>query len=901
MSARGNRPPRLAEWILERSLPARERGEVLGDLAEQYGRRAERSSAIRASIWYWRHALETPTRLMGARLRAATSMQELVYAARALRKSPGFALVAVLSLGLGIGANTAIYSSMRALLYTDLPVDRPGELQFLYHERPERSSISQFGSGQTTDPATGADVHSNLSYPGYAAVRAAAAPDLDVAGFAFLGEVSISVEGQPAAAAVAQLVSGNFFSTLAVPMHLGRSMSPGEDNLGGRDEAVLSHAFWQRAFGGDASVLNRDVRVNGHQFTVVGVTQAGFMGLSPGGFFQPTDISVPFAAEGRLAPKWARGEGSLLTSTQMYWVRPIARLETGPPRAPLREAMTVALRAEMGAGGAIAPEAAGDVEVRFLPARRGLDSLRAGTERPLRMLAVVAGFVLLIACLNIANLLLARGAARHREMAVRRALGAGRARLIRQLFLENLLIGVGGAAAGLLFAVVSGPAITVAVAARLGPTAVRPELDLGMLSITGAVTTFAVLVFGILPAIRLSRAEAYEALSSRGATDGGRSRVGRALIAVQIAASIPLIVGAGLFLRTLDNLGDVELGFETDNIVMFRLDPELVTDDVDRSLDIIRQVTADLRAVPGVQSVGILGNALLSGWVSNGSVTVDEVSHGMFWNRAGADTFTTMGIDLRAGRPLLATDDEAAPPVVVINETAQAKLFDGRALGRTLGWGGQEWEVVGVVADTRYRSVRAEVPPMFFHSYQQRPSFAVHVILRTAVPPGQLGRTIAQTVATVDAGLPVTGLRTQAEQTLASVQREVVFAQLLAGFSAFALLIACVGLYGITSYAVARRRPELGVRIALGARPEQIVSLVIGQVLAVAALGIAVGVGAAYMLGPLIDSMLYGIAAGDATMFVTASLFMAATAIAAAWIPALRAARTDALAVLNED
>ncbi len=901
MSDRSQRPPRLAERILEFCLPPRERQEVLGDMAEGYRRRAARSSVLGAKLWYWRHAVETPARLASARVRTGVSLSEVRYAVRSLTHSPGFTAVAVLSLGLGIGANTAIYSSMRALLYTELPLDRPEELAFIYHERPERNSIWQFSSGQTTDPTTGADVHSNMSFPGYEALREVAGAEVEVAGFAFIGDLSLAVDDLPAAAGAGQMVSGNYFSTLGVPMHLGRPIGLGDTNLGARNEAVLSHAFWQRIFSGDDAVLNRQVRINGQPFTVVGVTAPDFIGLSPGGFFAPTDLTVAFATHDTLAPMWARQEGSLLASSKMYWVRPIARLRPGLWTEPLREAMTVALRAEMLGGEVVEPDAVESAHVRFLPAGRGLDSLRAGTEGPLRILAYVVGFVLMIACMNIANLMLARGAARQHEIAVRRALGAGRFRLIRQGFLESLFIALAGGAAGLAIAAVGGPAITVALGSRLGSVGVGPTLDLGMLAIAGGVSLLAAVLFGVLPAVRLSRVDVSEHLAGRGAAGGGRSRVGRALIAIQIAVSIPLIVGAGLFLQTLGNLGQVDLGFQIEDLVMFRLDPELVTDDVDRAHEIIRRVVADVGELPGVQSATVLGNALLSGWVSNGSVTIDEERAQMYWNAVGEGTFETLGVPLRSGRPIRDTDDAASPPVIVVNETAERTLFDGRALGRTIRWGVSEWEVVGVVADTRYRNVRSDVPPTFFHSFQQSSRFAVHLMVRTKLTLGQLGPAIQATVAAVDSGLPVTGLRTQQQQVRAALGREMMFAQLLAGFSAFALLIACIGLYGVTSYAVTRRRPELGVRIALGARSPQIIRLVVGQVLALTSIGVVVGVFGAYLLGPVVESMLYGVEAGDTMMLVAASLVMVATAVAAAWFPALRAARTDALEVLSSD
>jgi len=896
-------PPRLAEAIMSRSLPPHRRDEILGDMAESYARRVESTGSPAARLWYWRQAFGIPGRLAWRRARGSISGNELRQATRSLLRSPGFVAVAVLSLGLGIGANAAIFSIVRSVLFTPLAVDRPEELQLVYYERPQVRAISQYSSSQDTDPVSGAQINSNYSFPIYQRMRAAAPPGIEMLGFNFVPRIAVVIAGRPAASAAGMLASGDFFATLRPHVVAGRPFDESDDTPGAPRVVVITHSFWQRAFGGDPAAVGSVVRINGSPFEVVGVTGPGFNGLSPGGFFAPTDVIAPFAAQEAFAPRWRSDTGSMRTSDEIYWVRVIARLRENAPAVPLEEALSEPVRQTMIDTGVLDdPETADQVKVHLIDGSRGLDSLRQQVRRPLALLAGVVAAVLLIACVNLASLMLARGSARQHEIAVRRALGAGRLRLVRQLLLESLMLAATGGVLGLLLAIWAGPALTAALTASLGRVALRFQIDWKLLLVVAAVSFLAAVLSGVLPALRLTRGGAQDQLRTRAFGEaGGRLTLGRALIGAQIAASIPLIVGAGLFLRTLGNLGAVDLGFNPDDLVIFRIDTSTVTEDPARSTAILEQVRRELGELPRVQGVTLIENALMMGWVSNTRVTIEGEPHGMYMNAVGPDFFDTMGIPLRAGRTLRDSDDADAPRVVVVNETAQRELFGGNALGRSFSVGDERYEVVGVVADTHYESVRSEVVPTFYDPYQQRGMRAAFFVVRTPVPAAQLERAILDVVARADPGLPVDSLVSQTQQIAASTGRERIFARLLVVFGGFALLVASIGLYGVTSFAVSRRRPELGVRLALGARPVQILWLVLRSVLVVALIGLAVGIAAARLVSPVVDSMVYGIEPTDIFTMVGAALVMLAVAVAAGWLPALRAARTDALIVLSRD
>jgi predicted permease len=830
---------------------------------------------------------------------------DLRYVLRVLRRSPGFTVVAVLSLAIGIGANTAMFGVVRTLLLTPLPVEAPSELKLLAWYRDGDFSIDQNGSTNYRDPETGASLRSNFSYPIYTALRDATPPGVGLFAFAFLRGVSVALGDQPAFAAGGALADGAYFPSLRVPMTLGRGLTPADDTPDAPMVAVLSHAFWMRAFGGDPAVVGRTVRVNGAAAEVVGVTAKGFKGLSMGGFFPQTEITLPLSSQPRVYTRLSPDE-SAFTSAQLFWLRLMVRVPAEEPVARVQQAMTAALRSVP------SPLVGGDrylPELRLVDGSQGAQPVREGTARLLWFLLGVVGIVLLIACVNLASLMLARGVSRQREMAVRRALGAGRGRLVRQMVLEALVLTCAGTVAGLTLTLLSRDALRGLLTGSLGSGAfgdldMQVSLDPAVLGLSVTLATVATLAFGLFPALRLSGVDPIGWLKHRGAgASNPRLTTGRALIAVQVAISLPLVVGAVLFLRTVANLGAVQLGFDPTDVASFQVDPGYTTLPAAAYPRLYQELLGRVGQVPGVRSVTLMENAPLSGIVSNGSIDVDGKRVVLYRNGIGPGFLETLGARLLAGRMPGLQDGPDVPPVGVVNEAAVREIFGGGApVGRTLRVGGRDVQIVGVINDMPYRDRRSPVPATLYESAFQRSAWGGYfVFLRTDVPLARMGALLREAVAQVDPDIPVPRIRAQTEIVAQTGAKERVFTQLLTLFGGFALLLASIGLHGVTSYAVTRRTSEIGVRVAVGARPDQILWMVLRQVLLLTGIGLVVGVPAAVAGAPLVGSLLYGVAPTSPMVIATATAVMLAVAVFAGLLPALRAARLDALVALRSE
>jgi predicted permease len=829
---------------------------------------------------------------------------DLRYVLRVLRRSPGFSLVAVLSLAIGIGANTAMFGVVRTLILTPLPVDAPEELAILGWTRDGDFRISQTGSTSYEDPATGPQLRSNFSYPIYSAFGDAAPREVGLFAFAFLRGVSVAVGDQAALLASGALVDGRYFSSLRPRMTLGRGISDDDDRPGAPLVVVLSHSFWMRAFGGDRDVLGRTVRINGNPAEVVGVTEAGFRGLSMGGFFPQTEITAPLHAQPQVYPRM--GE-SLFTADDVFWLRLMARVPEETSLTAREQTFQGAMR------GLPSPLIADDGHLpvlRLLSGSQGAQPVGAETARLLYLLLGVVGIVLLIACVNLASLSMARGVGRQREMAVRQALGAGRGRLIRQTLLESLVLAGTGTLAGLILAVSSRGVLRGLLTGSLGSGAfgsVDMEMSIDPVVIGLCVTLgmTATVVFGLLPALRLSKLDAASWLKQRPGAGSSAPRLtaGRVLIALQIAVSVPLVVGATLFLRTVANLGAVELGFDPEGLVMFHLNPGYTQLPSDEYSGLYLRVLDRLDELPGVRSATLLENALMSGIISNTVISVDGESHSLYRNAVGPGFLETIGMRLLAGRVPGMQDVGDAPPVGAVNAMAMEELFGGESpIDHFLRVGGRDVRIVGVVNDAPYRNQREPVPPILYESALQREGYGGHhIVLRTDAQIGGLEPLIRDAVSQVNADLPVPNLRSQTaimEQTSA---KERAFTQLLSMFGVFALLLASIGLHGVTSYWVTRRTNEIGVRLAVGARPHQILRLVLRQVVVLAAVGLLVGVPAALAAGPLVGSLLFGVAPMDLGAVAVAGVGVLIVAIGAGFLPARRAANMDALVALRTE
>lgn len=913
-------PPRLARALLRAVAPRADRETLLDDLDDAFAREA---GVRHPRAWYWRQVLTGLPAIVRLRLRerpvrrgSGAILRGLVidvrYALRALARTPGFTAVAVVSLAVGIGASASLYGAIRVALLDTLAVDRAGELRLVYWAGPDTLRISQYNSGGYRDPQSQRSYRTNVSYPGLEALIAQA-PD-DLFGFNFVPGLTVGGDGLAASTASGLLVTGGAFPILRVPLALGRGLAPADDTAASAPVVVLTHRFWTSSLGGDPHVIGRVIRINGSAHEVVGVTAPSFAGLSTSGRFTPVaDLIVPVSAYRRVWPVIDQEREARGGWERVMWLRAMTRVREDGADAGRALALASVLAGSLREGGVVTDSEAGAVQVLLRPGARGVDPMTSVAERPLRVLAGVVAVVLLIACVNLAALMLARGVARQRELAVRQALGAGRGRLIRQLLAESLVLAAIGGLAGLALAMLTRPVVEGMLATGFGADAARLPFDWSTLAAAAAVTGGAVVLFGLLPAIRTTAGGVVERLRQHmiGAA-APRQRLGRALLAVQIAISIPLIVGAILMLRTLHNLDRVDPGFAPDGLVLFRIDAShaiaqggVATGPVEPAAVGVfaRRLLDRLEAVPGVESATFMENPLLSGIMSNNEGTIDGRRVSMHMNGVGPRFFETLGIPLIAGRaPTL--EDGTTADVAVVNQTAARRYFgDDRPLGRRFTFGTRELEVIGVAADTRYEGLRTAVEPTVFDPllHRARGRRDLHVAVRTRMPGLAIEAGIRAAVAEVAPSTPVSGLRTQRAQMELLSARERLLTRLLTLFGAFALGLACVGLYGATAYAVARRTSEIGLRMALGARREQVWWMVLRSVVALTVAGLAAGIAVALAAGRLVQAFLFELSPADPLTIAAAAAIMFAVSLAAGALPARRAARIEPLIALRRD
>ena len=832
--------------------------------------------------------------------------QDVRYVFRSLRGSPGFTLTVIVSLAIAIGANTSLFGVVRALLLTPLAVEHPEELKLLAWSYDGKLSINNLGSTSYHDPETGASLHSNFSYPIFKALGDASPSNVRLFAFAFLRGVSVVVGDEPAILAGGALADGRCFSGLKVPMALGRPIVPEDDVPGARVVAVLSHAFWMRAFGGDPAVINRTVRVNGVATEIVGVTGRGYQGLSMGGFFPQTEITVPLAAQPSVYRRLS-DEASMFTADDAFWLRVMARVPAGTSTALVQERLAATFRA------APSPLVGSDGHLpvlRLIDGSRGAEPVRPAMARLLYLLLGVVGIVLLLACVNLAGLMLARGVGKQREMAVRAALGGGRARLVRQTLIEALMLSLGGAAAGLVLTMIGRDALRGLLIGSLGAGAstdidMRVSLDPVMFAVAATLAVVAALASGLLPALRLSRADPIAWLTHRGMVGSTpHMKTGWVLVAAQIAVSVPLVVGAVLFLRTLANLTAVELGFDPKGIASFQVDPFFTHVPEESHARLYRELLARVQQVPGVRSATLVENAPLSGVVSNSTVDIDGKQVKLYRNGIGPAFLETMGARLVEGRMPGLQDGSGAPRIGVVNQEAVRQIFGGQSpVGRFLRARNRaEVLIVGVINDMPYRNAREPVPATLYESAFQRSAWGgYHVFVRTDVPVARLEKALREAVAQVDPDIPVPRIREETEIIAQTGAKERAFTLLLTVFGAFALFIAAIGLHGVTSYAVTRRTSEIGVRMAVGAAPGRILWMVLRQVVVLSGIGLTIGVPAALAAAPLVGSLLFGVAPGSPGTIAVAALVMVAVAMGAGLVPALRAARLDPIEALRRE
>lgn len=845
-------------------------------------------------------------------------LRDLQYASRVLRANPGFTAVAVLSLTLGIGATTSIFTVVNAVLVRTLPVSDPQQLMVAYWKTDVPVRMPTQNGVNRKDPASGQWLNSTFTLAALQQFRQSGAGMLDVFGFYVPGHVRVS-DGTTMWPAHCTFVTGNFFEAIRARIALGRPLTE-EDDRNGATAAVVTFDFWQHSLEGDASILGKVLRVAGVPVTVVGVSAPGFYGVASAGWGGPTELFLPLNAMDTVMPRELR-TGKPKTAPDFSWVQIFARKHPGVTTEAAAARLTALFRGTFAASGVPALEQARNPRVVLLDGDKGLAQLRDSIQRPLLILFGMVVLVLLLACVNVANLQLARSAARHREVAVRLSLGAGRARIVRQLLTEGFLLSAAGAALGLLLAV-AGSRLIAAQLTGNATVALDLAPDLTVLAFTTLVSVTSAVLFGLVPALKASRVEIAPNLKQGGRTAGARRSVGwhgavmgRGLIAIQVALSVVLLAGAGMLLRTLDNLAHVDAGFVRDRVLTFRLDAGELGYQVAQAGPLYDRVLELIRAVPGVVSAASLSQPIIGGGVDSTDVSSPDIENGrrinLWMNTVSPEFFQTMGVPVVQGRALSRQDTATAPNVVVLNQTAARRLFgEEPAIGQVL-WRHDHhddkarWQVqvVGVVRDAKYDSLRTAPPPAVFVPYAQdhRPWTGMAFAVRTAGDPAAMAGPVRQAIARVNGDLNMTDVKTQRRLIEDSLYEERLYALLLTLFGLSALVLAAIGLNGVTAYATSRRTSEFGLRMALGAQRGQILRLILGQVLAAVLLGMAVGVGGMWAASRWIASMLFGVQPMDPVSIVFVLLLLAAVASGAAFMPAWRAARLDPMVALRAE
>jgi predicted permease len=829
--------------------------------------------------------------------------QDLRYGFRSLRKSPLFTAVAVLTLAFGIGANTAIFSLMDQVLLQLLPVKHPEQL-VLVAERGIR-----FG-GSWGD--------NDISYPMYRDFRDG---NQVFSGMFCRYPTSVSLGyGDRTDRVEAELVTGSYFPVLGVTAAIGRTLTPDDDRVpGGHPVAMLSYSFWQNRFSSNPSIVGKQIVLNGYTFTVIGVSQAGFDGVELG---YKSKLFIPMMMQLQMTPLSDR-----LEARSLSWVTAFGRLKSGiniaQAKASLQPLMRSSLELEVQE---TAAQHYSDYDraqflknsVDVLPGSQGWSGLREHLQTPLWVLAALSGAVLLLACANVANLLLARATAREREMAVRLAIGAGRRRIIRLLMVESSLLSVIGTAVGLGLAFLADRVLlaTFFPSDAAGDFPISSVPDMRVLLFAFSMMLLTVLVFGLAPAIQSSQADVAPNLKDRAGSGAGGKQVllRKVLVSGQMALALLLLIGATLFLRTLANLQNSGPGYSTEHLMAFTIDPSLNGYVDDRAKDFFRRLNDDLQALPGVTSVGLSTMPMLQGHGWGNPVIAEGYSSDPgqeqlpICDMISPKLFATLGVPIVAGRDFTVLDTR---PVAIINETLARKYFAGRNpvglhIGlvddRTATPDTPNLEVIGVVKDLKYKNLRDPAPAQaYFPYWHDEKARFMTFYLRTRVDPQQVMQEVRERVRQLDPNIPVVDLRTIDEQIGLSLKTERLVASLSGAFGALATALAVIGLYGVMAYIVARRRREIGIRVALGALQGDVIWTVMRQVVLLSGAGLAIGALLAFALGSLIRTQLYGLQPHDPLTFVSAGLVLSAAAGMAGLIPSWRASRVDPMHALRHD
>lgn len=853
---------------------------------------------------------------------------DLRYAFRLMSKSPAFTIVAILTLALGIGANAAIFSMINAVILRSLPVRDSQQLvvlRWVAHRTPKRHSIRSYNNcvekNSKTQPGG-----CSFSRPFFNEVRSQDRLFSGVTAFAPQGRIDVSGNG-PASIVNGQLVSGEYFQTLGVRPALGRTIEPADDSPSASPVVVLEYGYWQRAFGGEPSALGKTIKLNGLPFRIVGVIEPRFTSLVPGNVFE---LFLPLSSRQGLSPRWdpkSEDDGS-------WWLTIVARLKPEVPRLQAQAAVSLVFRNAMLDGSKFALEPKDDPSLALVPAEKGLTGLKTSIATPLYVLSLAVGIILLIACANVAGLLLSRAAARQKEMAIRLALGAGRGRILRQLLTESLVLAGLGGVFGILLSSWSVQALLSLISSSTSrPLGITADIDIRVLAFTLSASVVTGIIFGLAPALRSSKLDLTPALkegsgSSTHASHQGRRSftLGNGLVVAQVALSVVVLVGAGLLVRTLANLKTIDPGFDSHNVMLFGIDPSIAGYKSSQIDDLYRNLAEQFGAIPGVTSVSYSESPLLGGSWSSTSTTYrrpdlsEKTEILTDWLPVSPSFFKTMRIPLLQGRTFTQEDFAPSPDANALPTTRRTpipvivnELFVRRYMGSTNPIGqifGTEpkkdlagppspgMQIIGVVRDAKYSNLRREINPTTYAPFTGGYGYFE---LRTAANPANFVAAVRGVVNHIDINLPLFDVRTQSEQINLILFQERLIAQLASFFGLLALGLACIGLYGLLSYEVGRRTREIGIRMALGARQLDILRHVVRQGIVLALVGTGAGITIAFGVMRYLTTLLYGVPPLDPLSFVGATLILTAVALAACYIPARRATQVDPISALRNE
>jgi predicted permease len=834
-----------------------------------------------------------------------TLFKDIRYGLRGLFKRKAFAAIAVLTLALGIGANTAIFTLVNAVMLKSLPVEKPEEL-VLFNDTTSEGTSLQDG------PGTG--VWERFSYSSYEYFRDHNQSFQDIAalrtGNARLSVRQTDAQASAAARAVGHLVTGNYFSVLGVRAMRGRVLTPEDDKANAQPAAVISHRYWEQELNSDPATVGKSFIINDTTFTVVGITPPEFFGER---VRRPPDFWLPLSFQPQVELR-----ESFLTSKEAYWLMPMARLKPGVTLAQAQADVNVALRQFLveQAGSELTEERQRGIQntyVTLVEGRGGISGLRVFYSKPLHMLMAIVGMVLLIACANVGSLLLSRAASRKAEISLRMALGATRGRIIRQLLTESMLLAVVGGICGVLLAQ-WGVIVLVGLVAKTSPLDTWP--DAGVLAFTAGVSVLAGLLFGLVPALQASRTNLSSAMKEKSRTRSGllRFSLSSLMVVLQVGLSMVLLTGAGLFARSLVKLQNEDVGFDRNNIVVLGIDPRLAGYKPAQLATLYTQLLDRLGSIPQVKSVSMATYAPLSGTNRSSTIKVtgytgqpdeDLVVEDVL---VGPKYAELLGIPVLRGREIEIRDTAASQRIAVVNSAFAEHYFkDQNPIGRTFTFdddtdNGTALEIVGVIGDIKSGEARGKSVPAVYRpilQIQDQAAYSVTLHVRTLSDPSSVTPQLRQMINQIDDKLPIFGVTTLSDQLRENLNQERLIAQLVSFFGALALILACIGLYGVMAHSVARRTNEIGIRMALGARGGNIAWMVLGETLYLVLAGLIIGVPAALIGARLISAQLFGMSPMDPITFISAAVVLALVALLAGYLPARRASRVNPLTALR--